>query len=161
MELNYRYNTKNEDKIKDVCEYILDKNYGETIGFEKLAEILKYNIENEQENKRFKNTMSRVKNALIDYGYVLKTITGIGYYILKPKQISSYCYRTYVDKTKVLLEKSDRILKHVDKTEMSGIRKKEHTEMSELNQQIYSEIGLVVEGSEYNKNKHYYNNLND
>lgn len=161
IEVNYRYNSKNEKRIKDACEYILDKKHGETIGFEKLAEILKYNIEDEQENKRFKNVMSKVKNILIDYGYILKTVTGIGYYILKPKQISSYCYRTYVDKTKVLLEKSDRILKHVDRTDMSDIRKKEHTEMSELNKQIYSEIGLVVEGSEYGRNRIYYNNLND
>ena len=61
----------------------------------------------------------------------------------------------------MLLEKSERILRHVDQTELSDIRKKEHLEMTRLNQDIYNEIGLVVESSDYGKNRHYYNNLND
>lgn len=81
--------------------------------------------------------------------------------ILKPKHISSYCYRTYVDKTKVLLEKSERILSHIDKTELSDIRKKEQAEMYELNQQLYGEIGLIVEGSDYGKNRYHYDSLKD
>ena len=105
--------------------------------------------------------MGRVKNILVDYGYILKTITGVGYYILKPKHISSYCYRTYVDRTKRLLEKSERVLRHVDRTELSDDRKKEHSEMTDLNQQLYGEIGLIVEGSEYGKNRAYYESLGD
>ena len=162
MEVNFRYkDTKNENRIKDAVDYILDKEYGSTIEFGKLAEIMHYNIEDEVEEKRFKNTMARVKNILIDHGYILKTITGVGYYILKPKHISSYCYRTYVDRTKLLLEKSERILSHVDKTELSDVRKKEHKEMYDLNQQIYGEIGLIVEASDYGNNRNYYNSLND
>lgn len=161
MQVNYRYNSKNEMKIQDACTYILDKSYGDTISFEQLANLLKYNLEDETEKKRFKNVMSKVKNILINYGYVLKTITGVGYYILKPKHISSYCYRTYIDKTKTLLEKSERILVHVDQKELSEIRKKEYSEMTELNQQLYGEIGLVVEGSEYGRNRAYYNSLED
>lgn len=161
MQVNYRYNSKNEMKIKDACTYILDKSYGDTISFEQLANLLKYNLEDETEKKRFKNVMSKVRNILINYGYVLKTIAGVGYYILKPKHISSYCYRTYIDKTKTLLEKSERILVHVDQKELSDIRKKEYSEMTELNQQLYGEIGLVVEGSEYGRNRAYYNSLED
>lgn len=161
MEVNYRYATKREEQIRDAVEYILDKDYDTTIEFGELAEIMRFNIENEQEEKRFKSTMSRVKNILIDHGYILKTIIGIGYYILKPKHISSYCYRTYVDKTKVLLEKSERILSHIDKTELSDIRKKEQAEMYELNQQLYGEIGLIVEGSDYGKNRYHYDSLKD
>lgn len=161
VEVNYRYSSKREGQIRDALDYILDKDYGATIEFAKLAEIMRFNITDEQEERRFKSTMGRVKNILIDHGYILKTITGVGYYILKPKHISSYCYRTYIDKTKVLLEKSERILAHVDQTELSDIRKKEHKEMCELNQELYGEIGLVVEGSDYDKNRHYYNNLQD
>lgn len=161
IEVNYRYSTKRENQIKDAVEFILDKEYGTTIEFSKLAEIMHYNIEDEVEEKRFKNTMARVKNILIDHGYILKTITGVGYYILKPKHISSYCYRTYVDRTKVLLEKSERILSHVDKTELSDVRKKEHKEMYDLNQQIYGEIGLIVDASDYGNNRNYYNSLKD
>lgn len=160
-EVNYRYSTKNENRIKDACDYILDKEYGSTIPFGTLADIMRYNIQDEQEEKKFKSTMGRVKNILVDSGYILKTITGVGYYILKPKHISSYCYRTYVDRTKRLLEKSERVLKHVDRTELSDIRKKEHEEMQSLNQELYGEIGLVVESSDYGKNRSYYDSLKD
>ena len=161
MEVNYRYSSKNEERIKDACDYILDKEYGSTILFGQLAEIMRFNIQDEQEERRFKNVMGRVKNILVDYGYILKIITGVGYYILKPKHISSYCYRTYVDRTKRLLEKSDRVLRHVDQKELSDVRKKEHSEMTDLNQQLYGEIGLVVEASEYGKNRAYYESLGD
>lgn len=161
VEVNYRYASKREEQIKDAVDYILDKGYDAKIEFAELAEIMRFNIQDEVEQKRFRSTMSRVKNVLIDHGFILKTIVGVGYYVLKPKHISSYCYRTYIDKTKVLLEKSERILSHVDKTELSDVRKKEHKEMSDLNQQIYGEIGLIVEGSDYGKNRNYYNSLKD
>ena len=161
IEVNYRYSTKREKQIKDAVDYILNKGYDAKIEFAELAEIMRFNIQDEVEEKRFRNTMSRVKNVLIDHGFILKTITGVGYYVLKPKHISSYCYRTYIDKTKVLLEKSERILAHVDKTELNDVRKKEHAQMQDLNQQLYGEIGLVVEGSDYGKNRYYYNSLKD
>ena len=161
MEVNYRYNSKREEQIRDAVEYILDKGYDARIETAELAEIMRFSITNEQEERRFKSTMGRVKNILIDYGFILKTIVGVGYYVLKPKHISSYCYRTYIDRTKRLLEKSERILSHVDKTELSEIRKQEHQQMSDLNREIYGEIGLVVEGSEYGKNRYYYDNLKD
>ena len=161
VEVNYRYASKREEQIKDAVDYILDKGYDSKIEFAELAEIMRFNIQDEVEEKRFRSTMSRVKNVLIDHGFILKTIVGVGYYVLKPKHISSYCYRTYIDKTKVLLEKSERILAHVDQTELSDVRKKEHAEMTDLNQQIYGEVGLIVEGSDYGKNRNYYNSLKD
>ena len=165
MEQNFRYdsryNSLKKRELQETIELILDKDHGETIPFEQLSKLLHYNLDDEQEKRKFRSAMARVKNFLIDYGYVLKTITNVGYYILKPQHISSYCYRTYIDKTKVLLEKSERILKHTDKTKLSDVRKKEHKEMTDLNQQLYGEIGLVVEGSEYGKNRAYYNALED
>lgn len=110
---------------------------------------------------RLSNRMSRVKNIIIDYGIVLKNVIGVGYYILKPKQISSYCYRTYVDKSEELLNKSERILKNVNKKELSDVRKKEHKEMSGLNNKLIEEVKLVKEHSEYVNNKEYYNSLED
>lgn len=160
-EINYRYNSSNQEKIKAICEFILDKSYGDTISKEKVADLVHMNIENEAEKKRFDSIMSRAKNILIDYGYILKSVSGVGYYILKPKHISSYCYRTYVDRTKVLLEKSERILNHVDKSELNEIREKEHNEMKVLNRELYGEIGLVVENSDYGQNRAYYNSLED
>jgi hypothetical protein len=156
-----RYNSLKKRELQETIELILDKDYGETIPFEQLSKILHYNLDDEQEKRKFRSAMARVKNFLIDYGYVLKTITNVGYYILKPQHISSYCYRTYIDKTKVLLEKSERILTHVDQAELSDVRKKEHSEMTDLNRELYGEIGLIVESSDYGKNRAYYNSLKD
>ena len=73
----------------------------------------------------------------------------------------SYCYRTYVDKSKELLNKSERILKNVNKKELSDVRKKEHKEMSGLNNKLIEEVKMVEEHSEYVNNKEYYNSLED
>ena len=165
MKFNFRYdtgrNTEYNQRIGEMCEYILNLNYGDTVSFYKCGEILKYNIDDEKENKKFKSTMSRVKNFLIDYGYVLKNITGVGYYILKPKQISGYCYHTYILRTENLLDKSNRILAHVDGTELSDIRKEEHENMFNLNSNVIDSINTTIENSEYFRNKSYYDNLED
>lgn len=105
--------------------------------------------------------MARIKNFLIDYGYILKSIGGVGYYILKPNQISNYCYRTYVERTFELLEKSERILNHTDQSEMIEIRKKELSEMKELNKGIKVSIGKTIRNSDYGRNRVVYNNLKD
>lgn len=94
------YASEYRERIGELVEFILEKEYGDTILLEEAARILHYNIDDEDELKKFKSTMGRVKNFLIDYGYVLKSISGIGYYILKPKQIASHCYRTYIQKHK-------------------------------------------------------------
>lgn len=161
MEINFKRSSKNESKYSNVCKYILDKEYGDVVDFKTLAKMFEIDLTEESDWKKLQNRMKQVKNILVDYGIVLKNVIGVGYYILKPKQISSYCYRTYVEKTKTLLEKSERILSHIDKTELSDIRKKEQSQMYDLNQQLYSEIGLIVEESDYGKNRNYYNSLKD
>jgi len=162
---NYRYDSRYHSQHKrgmqEAIEYILDRNYGDTISNEILAKILKFNIENETEKRKYGAVMGRIKNFLIEKGYILKSITGVGFYILKPKQISGYCYHTYVKRTQVLLEKSDRILTHVDISELSDIRKEEHSNMLKLNQSVSSGIFNNINNSEYEKNKDTYNSLDD
>ena len=161
MEINFKKSSKNEDKYSKVCIYILDKEYGDIVDFKTLAKMFEIDLVEESDWKKLLNRMKQVKNILIDYGIVLKNVIGVGYYILKPKQISSYCYRTYVEKSKNLLDKSERILKNVDKKELSEVRKKEHKEMQEFNKKLVKEVDLVEEYSEYAKNKTYYNSLED
>lgn len=165
MKVNFRYTgeykSEYSQRIAELIEYILDQEYGATIGFEKCAKFLHYNIENEKELKKFKSTMSRVKNFLIDKGYVLKTVVGVGYYILKPKQISGYCYHTYIRKTENLIAKSQRILNHTDKTELSEIRMKEYSELKGLNERVGAKIEDTIMVSDYYKNKNYYDELED
>lgn len=156
-----RYESKYKYELQEVVEYILDHKYGDTIAFEKLANILKFNIEDETEKKKFKNQMARVKNFLIEYGYILKSIAGVGYYILKPQHISGFCYHTYIRRTLNLLEKSDRILQHVDTWEMSNIRKQEHEEMQELNKGTIEAINREDKNSNYKKHKTQYDAIID
>lgn len=156
-----RYNSEHKQHFQETIDYILEQEYGSTIPFEKLGQLMHYNLENEEEFKKFKSQMCRVKNFLIDYGFVLKSIAHIGYYILKPKQISGYCYHTYIRKTTDLIEKSDKILQHVDKDELSDIRKQEHKEVIELNSNVKNSIDTTIDDSKYFKNKEMYNNLDD
>jgi len=165
MKVNFRYdterNTEYKQRMAELIETILEMNYGETIGFNKCASILHYNIEDEHEKRKFRSTMSRVRNFLIDYGYVLKNITGVGFYILKPKQISGYCYHTYIRNTENLLNKSSRILRHVEQNELSGIRKEEYHNVCDLNKDVINAIDTTIEKSQYWNNKKYYDNLED
>ena len=118
MKKNFRYegeyNSEFKQRISETVEYILDetkeKGKGITLSNKKLGNLLKYNIEDELEWKKYKSTMNRVKNILINYGIVLKSIVGIGYYVLKDNQISGYCYHTYIKRTTILLDKSEHIL---------------------------------------------------
>lgn len=165
MKPEFRYvgerDSKKKQNIAECVEYILGKKRGDTMSTESLASILGYNIDDELEYKKFKSTMLRVKDFLINYGYVIKSIAGVGYYILKSKQISGYCYHTYILKTERLLEKSDRILTHVDKTELSEIRTEEYNNVNTLNQDTYEAIDNTINDSEYWKKKNYYDNLED
>lgn len=107
IEVNYRYNSKNELIIKDICEFIREKDYGTMIYYTDITRRIGLNIELEEHMKLFKRLMSKVKNILIDYSYILKSVGGKGYYILKPNQIPSFTYRTYITKpqrTKVIMK---------------------------------------------------------
>ena len=163
--INFRYegqyNSEYKQRISETVEYVLDREYGETIETATLANLLHYNIETEEEFKKFKSTMNRVKNILINYGRVLKSITGVGYYILKPKQISGYCYHTYIRKTTNLLDKSARVLSHTPNGLLSEIRKEEYDNVVELNMDVSNAIEGTIENSRYYDRKAYYDSLQD
>lgn len=165
MKKNFRYdssyNSAKKQNIQEMVEHILDKKYGDTVSLGEVSKILGYNLDDEHEAQKFKSSMARVKNFLIDYGYILKTITNVGYYILKPKQIPSYTYRTYIVKPIKLLNKADRILKHTEIINLDEIRLKEFNEVNNLNKKLYNSIDKEITESDYYKNKGYYNDLND
>lgn len=152
---------KRSKKMQETINYILDHNYGDTLTNTSLAKLLGYNIEDEKEKMKFKSMMARVKNFLIDYGYILKSIPHLGYYILKPKQIAGHCYRTYIRRTTSLLEKSDKIINHTAKSELSADRLQEHNEIKELNEELTEKIWNTIQESGYYRRKDYYNNLED
>lgn len=161
ISMNYRYSSAKEQQVTEFIEFVLSKNYGDTISLRDATRILQYNIEDEKEKKRFLSLMARIKNALIDRGYVLKTITNVGYYIMKPKQIPDYTYRVYTLRTLRLLEKQDRILQHIDTTQLTVNRKKENEEIKALNKVIYDAINTCIDTSDYFEHKDFYNKLQD
>ena len=165
MKENFRYDSRyqslKKQNMQEAIEFILNHNYGDTMSFGQLATILGYNIEDDLEKHKFQTMMGRIKNFIIDYGYILKGVSGVGYYIMKPKQISGYCYHTYIRHTEDLIKKSDRILSHVDQTELSEIRKEEYNNVKELNYDMFENIDNTIDSSEYFKNKSTYDNLED
>ena len=161
MKINLKKGSINESKYSEVCDYVLSQDYGNVIPYDILSEMFGIKLNSEKEWKTLTNRMRQVKSIMVNYGIVLKNVIGVGYYILKPKQISSYCYRTYIEKSQTLLNRSQKILNNIDKKELSEIRQKEYKEINSLNTKVNIELSSTVEKSDYNKNMAYYNSLKD
>ena len=155
------YNSKKKQNIGEVIEYVLSFNYGTTLENTELGKILGYNINDEEEFLKYKSTMNRVRNILINYGYVLKGVPGIGYYILKPNQVSNHCYRNYIKRAGRTLDKSVYILEHTDKTELNVDRMEELNNLVELNKEIVDNMWKNIRESAYYSRKDYYDSLED
>ena len=124
MESKNLKKTKQFEKEK-IVKYFYTKNYGDIVKFEELQYLTHYNLSDEFESYKFKSSiMQKVKNELIENGYVIKSIRGIGYYILKQNQIQSYTYRTYIKKPLRHFKKAEIILNN---TKTSLLNKKELT----------------------------------
>lgn len=145
----------------DVIEYISSLEYGALVPTAKLNEYFNYNLEDEKEKRKFNNIMRKIKNVLIEKGFMLRTITGKGYYIMKPQQISGYCYHTYICKMDKILGKTEKILNHIEKDKMSPIRRVEHKEVKTLNRKLRDNISVTIENSDYYEHKSTYDALKD
>lgn len=113
-----------------------------------------YNLSDEFESYKFKSSiMQKVKNELIENGYVIKSIRGIGYYILKQNQIQSYTYRTYIKKPLRHLKKAEIILNN---TKTSLLNKKElekHQLTNKLNKDLINITETLINAKEYEQIK--------
>lgn len=96
---------------------------------------------------------------LIKRGYVIKSVKGCGWYILKPNQISSYTYRNYIVKPQKSYLKASEILQHFEKRDLSEDRKAEYEDINNLNNSLITETDRMLFDSHYYKNKNYYDNL--
>lgn len=158
MVVNEVKTSKYEINTELALEYILTRKHGETIPYVTLANILRFSLQDEHQEKIFKRRMSKIKNILIDYGYVLKSVGGVGYYILKPNQISSFTFRNYIVKPQKAYEKAKRILNHVDTTKLNEISKEEHKYAQELAENIAETAENTIYNSNYWNNKTLYEN---
>lgn len=165
MKQNFIFEQDRDSKKKqykqEVIEYILNEPYGSTILNEELGVMLQYNIEIEEEYHKYKQMMQSIKKFLLSRGRVLKSIPNIGYYILKPSQVSQHCYRTYIKSASRLYDKSAYVLERTDKSELSDIRKEEINNMINLNKQLIENAYNTIQESTYYSRKHVYENLED
>lgn len=157
----YKSEFRVKDSKKEVERYILSKNYGETVTNATLASFLGLDLDNDKQRNKYKYIMSKIKNKLIDHGYVLKGISGVGYYILKPQQMAGHCYKTYIQKTMNILDKSHRVLSNTDTLNLTGDRAEEYEAVVELNDKLSETIYNTTIGSRYYDRKSYYDNLRE
>lgn len=139
----------NHEKVIEVCEYILKKHYGDTVTIEELNEIIQENLKDEIGKRKFKKLMSKAKNKLISCGYVIRSIYNVGYYILKPNQISSYTYRNYIIKPLKQFDKANIILKNTDKKRLNTEEIKKHRITMELNRSIIYATNTLINDEDF------------
>lgn len=156
-----KYNTVNKETIEEISNYILSKEYGKTIKYTDLANKADLDITDAVQYRKMIAMMKKVKEILVNYGYVLKSIPNIGYYILKPKQVSGFAYRKYVAKIPKMLIKTEKILTNVDKKELSNERIKERNEVEELTKTLRENVETTIINSKYYSRKDYYKKLQD
>lgn len=165
MKQNFRFEQTNESSKKqnkqEVIEFLLNKEYGSTITNEELGRMLGYNINDDEEYHKYKAIMTRIKNFLLKYGRVLKSIPNIGYYILKPSQVSQHCYRTYIKSASRLYDKSAYVLDRTDKTELNETRKEEINNLIGLNKLLAETAENLIQESAYYSRKTYYDSLGE
>ena len=156
VSVNYRYNSKNELIIQDIIEFIRSFSYGSMIYYEDVAKRIGLNIDTDDALKYLKQLVGKTKNILIDYSYILKSVGGKGWYILKPTQIPSYTYRTYITKPQKAYEKAKRILERTDKSKYKDINHEQHSYVTELNNDMIQVSDYTIFNSNYYKNKDKY-----
>ena len=163
--MEYRYNgeydSKKKNNMQETIEFVLNMKYGQMLYDDELAKILGYNIDDEEEKHKYKSIMGRIKNFVLQYGYVLKGVGGIGYYILKPKEISKHCYKTYIKSAARMYDKSAYVLDRTARIDLSEERLEELQNIIELNKKLIENSWNVLQESAYYSRKDYYDSLVD
>ena len=138
-------------QAEEIENYIKQKHFGDTITFTELQSLTKYNLNDKVENYKFKtNILRTVRNRLIHSGIVLKSVRNIGYYILKPNQIQSYTYRTYIVKPLKHWEKANIILNSSKSTKLNETELERHSLTLELSTELLEETNKIIKNKKYN-----------
>lgn len=138
-------------EAENITKYILDNfGYNDIITFEVFQNFTHFNLLDVLELNFFKKSvMIKVRNWLINKGYVLKSIRNVGYYILKPNQIASYTYRTYIKKPLRLYEKAKTILVNTDTDFLNTKEFNEHKLTLDLNNKLETETNKLINNETY------------
>lgn len=149
MKKNNQKNNLDRDKL---IVYFLSRQFGTLVKYEELQKLTKYNLQDEYECYKFKcSLMGRVKEILIQNGYVLKAVSKVGYYILKPNQIQSYTYRNYIRKPLKKLEKAEIILNNVKDKELKEDERNDLQLTKKLNKELIMEANRYINSKEFER----------
>lgn len=161
VEVNAARSSKNEEVKKKILEIFLGSDYGATVSYEEINEVLMLDLENEDDMKKMKRIVSSIKDLLIDKGRILQSVRGVGWYILKPQHIASYTYRNYIVKPQRAYDKAKKILQKYDRRTLNEERIVEFVAINDLNNQLQKLSGNLLNNSEYLKNKSEFDRLGD
>lgn len=138
-----------KERREKIKELVVIRGYGETLSYEELNEILQENLNDYYGKTVFRRQMNRIKNELFELGYVIRPIYGKGYYVLKPKQISSYTYRNYMVKPLNSFKKARTILENTEKKKLKGQETTEYLTTCELNEAMIYANATLISSDEY------------
>ena len=138
-----------KEKREKIKEMILNMEYGETIPYEELNKVLQEDMNDIYGREVVRRQMNKVKNELFSEGYVIRPIYNVGYYILEPKQVSSFTYRNYIIKPMNSFKKAKTILENTEKKKLKGQEVSEYKATCELNESIIYANNELINSEEY------------
>lgn len=137
-------------EVDEIIKLISNKDYGALITFEELQKFTSYDLSDELQSYIFKSRiMPRVKERLIETGKVLKSIKNKGYYMLKPNQIKSYTYRTYIKRPLKQFQKADIILRNTDVKLLNNKDFELHSLTINLNNELIDKTNEIINKEQY------------
>lgn len=138
-----------KEKIEKIIEIFIAKEKGQTVSLEEINEITQEDLTDKYAEQRFRNIMQKVKDLLIEKGFVIRSVYGVGYYILKSKQISSYTYRNYIVKPMKQFDKAKKILENTNKKELKDKDWSEYKTTVALNDAVLFNTKNLINSDEY------------
>lgn len=138
-----------KEKREQAYNYILTKKYGDTITNEELNNILQEDLKDEYGKIRFRSQMNKVKDRLYKKGFVIRSIYNIGYYILKPNQVSSYTYRNFIVRPTNQYKKAKTILENLNNKNFNNFENLEFESTKSLNKKIIKTTNDLLNSNEY------------
>lgn len=112
------------------------------------AEIISLNYNNTGKI-RFRSQMNKVKDRLYKKGFVIRSIYNIGYYILKPNQVSSYTYRNFIVRPTNQYKKAKTILENLNNKNFNNFENLEFESTKSLNKKIIKTTNDLLNSNEY------------
>lgn len=147
--MNSKYKLIPKEKREKIKQMIMEKDYGTTVLYEEINEIMQEDLYDFKGRDYFIKQMNKVKNELFSTGYIIRPIYNVGYYILKPNQISSYTYRNYIRKPLKSFEKAKTILENTNKKELKKQEITEYNTTVALNESMIYANNQLLNDDEY------------